>query len=109
LSCSFDGCERPVEKAGLCAAHRKQKVRGQTLRPLRTRVYGGHEQRASDRLERAALAFANAESDEAYARARVNLQDAARYYGTGIGKSPAVSDAFAEVRAALRKLKVRVQ
>lgn len=107
MSCSFDGCERPVEKANLCAGHRKQKVRGEPLRALKVRTYSNDRVRASDRLERAALSLANAESDEDYQRAKRNHQNAASWYAVGLGttKSADVARLFREVRKALRKLK----
>jgi hypothetical protein len=59
----------------------------------------------SDRLERAAIALGNAEGDEDYERALKNLHDAALWYGTGLRKSPSVTQKFLEVRSALRALK----
>lgn len=117
MSCSFDGCDRPVEKGELCAGHRKQRVRREVLRPLRERRHRrpprGVERRhrrnpESDRLERAALALGNAETDQEYERALRNLHDAALWYGTGMRKSPLVTQKFLEIRQALRALKVNV-
>lgn len=35
MLCSFQGCNEPAKKAGLCKAHYRQKARGVSLTPLR--------------------------------------------------------------------------
>jgi hypothetical protein len=36
MTCTFPDCDRPVQAAGYCSAHYKQKSRGEQLRPMRT-------------------------------------------------------------------------
>jgi len=63
MSCSaLDDCDRPVEKAGLCAGHRKQKQLGKPFTPLNDAKAGRltyHQQ-----LVEAAIAFADAPTDD---------------------------------------------
>ncbi len=84
MTCSVDGCPKPVEKSGLCAGHRKRKARGVPVdEPLRTygdkwaslmtavRAYAEEEQdagfdnrakggrsRVEERISKAALRYA---------------------------------------------------
>lgn len=97
--CSVDGCERLVEKAGLCAGHRKRKVRGQVVNTQLAR-------RPSSPLEylcESALAYADADDDVAYERAKDNLRKAAMSYAAK-GETPvfSISDYLKEKIAAAR-------
>ena len=65
MTCTVEGCEKPVEKCGLCAGHRKQRQRHQALKPLRDYAMG-----AEERLSKAAIRYADAESDKEFDRAR---------------------------------------
>lgn len=74
--CGYDGCEEPVEKAGLCAGHRKQKQRTGKLTALARRPRDGWA-----RLTDAALAYAHdADEDEDYRKACDNVRKAAISY-----------------------------
>jgi hypothetical protein len=42
--CTFEGCVRPHNAAGLCSGHYGQQRRGQALRPLRPRAKRGATQ-----------------------------------------------------------------
>lgn len=95
MTCSVEGCVRPVEAGGLCQGHRKRKTRGQTVSgDLRddTRT-------PSEILTDAAIALADCDSDDdgAWARAQKNHQHAAESYAKRRTK--------ARIRAALSKLK----
>lgn len=95
-ACTFEGCENPPERNGLCAGHRKQKQRKKPLAPLRPKTARERLQVARDNLEaalhrledaRAAMeaeleergsAYANADSedDRAYRKCRREFYDA---------------------------------
>lgn len=38
MTCDFDGCDKPVQSAKLCAGHYQQKRRGKLLTPLKSPV-----------------------------------------------------------------------
>ena len=66
--CSFDDCVHPAESSGLCAAHRKQRQRTGRLVPVVERL----EPRA--RLREAALALADADSEDDRAARRAQVR-----------------------------------
>lgn len=80
MSCSSDGCKKPVEKQGLCAAHRKRRQRGGAV-SAPVREYG---MEADDRLQRVAIRLADAEAepdgDEEFERASALLRKYAQGY-----------------------------
>jgi len=71
---ALEDCDRPVEKSGLCAGHRKQKQRGQSFTPLAANrglpVDSPHRLTYHEALVEAALAVADcdAEDDARWAR-----------------------------------------
>jgi hypothetical protein len=71
--CSVDECETPVERAGLCGAHYKRKRLGHAPHKLA-------RPRGLERLTEAALAYAGAEDDETFRKARDNLRKSAIAY-----------------------------
>lgn len=75
MTCTVDDCGRDVERAGLCATHRKRKQRGRPLSPP-VRQYDPRET-----LELASRAMADADtsedSDADFERARKRLEMAA--------------------------------
>lgn len=83
MSCvGADGtCERPVEKGGLCAAHRKRKLRGSTT-PLAAEV----REQSTDPLEglfRAAIAYRDeleTATDAEWSRGKERFRFALRQY-----------------------------
>lgn len=81
MSCqALDDCDRPVEKAGLCAGHRKQKTLGKPFTPLSDSRAGRLTYHQV--MVEAALALADADSDDdrAFDRATDNLRKAAISY-----------------------------
>ena len=75
MTCTGPGpCLKPAVAHGLCDAHRKQKVKGQTLRPLRP------YRRGKDILYRAAIDYAMAVDDLALRQASARLRYAAQEY-----------------------------
>lgn len=63
MSCGFDGCDRPVEKGGLCAGHRKQRQRGDgTLTPLNDALAG--RLTPAQNLHEAAMRLADSDSED---------------------------------------------
>lgn len=102
MSCSVDGCTRHVEKQGLCAAHRKRKQRGQEVSaPVRD-----YRMKAEERLSKAALRYANAESDDEYRRAKVLL---AKYSQGHAGRQRVSVAIRIAVEAVLRELGIVVR
>jgi hypothetical protein len=79
-TCTVPGCNHPISSTplGLCNGHLQRHLRGKPVGgPLRPyTVYAS----AWERLSSAALAYADAEGEEAYQRARANLRDAALAY-----------------------------
>lgn len=69
--CEVDGCERPVEAANLCAAHRYRKKRGLALSPAVK-----EREPPFERCITAWEAWIEAESDEEYHRAKARLRAA---------------------------------
>lgn len=62
MGCGFDGCDRAIEKGGLCAGHRKQKSRGGALRPLNDALAG--RLTPAQNLHEAGLSVADAPVDD---------------------------------------------
>jgi hypothetical protein len=92
--CSFPGCGHDTMSGELCEGHRKQRQRGQSLSPLAHRPSN-----ALERLTEAAIAYAEADEDEDFARARDNLRKAAGVYGRRhVGER--IRERLAELRAA---------
>lgn len=82
-----DVCGKPAERDGLCRAHRQQKYDGRPLSPLR--VQG---QTRLQMLRAAALAYADADGDDDFARATNRLIKAAmRYARAGGGRADELS------------------
>ncbi len=108
--CAFAECERPAYHGDLCNAHRQQRKRGVQLRPLQEPQGGKFGGEVARRLKRAAIAYADSELED-HDRAWKNLADAARWYVLGVPKSAnrSVTDAFANVREAMRKLEAQAQ
>lgn len=82
--CSFPGCDKPHRAVGLCDAHRNQQRRGERLRPLRPDTFALNvvmgtriDKFKASRLEAAALAYANAETEGEFQAARTALLAAA--------------------------------
>lgn len=80
--CSVDGCENEARRGGLCWGHHKRKDRGMpveaTMAPRPTKLA---------RLRAAALAYAEADTDQDYDRADDNLiKSAAAARCAAIGK-----------------------
>lgn len=83
-TCSFPGCDKPHRAVGLCDAHRNQQRRGERLRPLRPDTFALNvvmgtriDKFKASRLEAAALAYANAETEGEFQAARTALLAAA--------------------------------
>lgn len=92
--CSADDCENDAASGGLCWGHIKKRGKGQGLGKLAKKPKS-----KLARLEEAALAYADAEGDDDFERAKDNLRKSAA------AANPAV---IAELtRAALAKLKRR--
>ncbi|MDP1824919.1 MAG: hypothetical protein Q8L48_16805 [Archangium sp.] len=62
MGCGFDSCDRPVEKGGLCAGHRKQKQRGGRLEPLNDALAG--RLTPAQNLHEAAMRLADSDSED---------------------------------------------
>lgn len=62
MSCTFPDCDRPVEKSGLCAGHRKQKNRGQKLTPLNDAI--ARRLTPAQNLHEAGISVADAPDDD---------------------------------------------
>jgi hypothetical protein len=75
VSCAVDGCENDAARGGLCWAHVKEKQRTGKLSPLSKRPAS-----ALERLTEAAIAYAEAEEDDEFRRARDNLRKSAAAY-----------------------------
>ena len=73
--CSGPDCSRPAVRSGLCPGHAWQRQHGRPLAPLAPR-----SRDRWDRLHRAALAMADAESDRDYYLAAQRLRAAAVEY-----------------------------
>ena len=83
-TCSFPGCDKPHRAVGLCDAHRNQQRRGERLRPLRPDPFSLNvvmgtrlDKFKVARIEAAALAYANAETEAEFQTARTALLAAA--------------------------------
>lgn len=119
-TCEVAECHRPVEAAGLCAGHRKRKVRGEVVasNELSSAPRGRQDADPRERLDQAALRMADYDSegdDAAFRRAADNHRkaavsytraldlaalEAARRRGVRVGRPPAVP--LEEVLAALK-------
>lgn len=80
MSCAIEDCDKPASKAGMCWGHAKRKARGQTVSgPIKERPKS-----KSEWLREAALAYADADSDdeEAFTRAVDSLRKAAAAFGS---------------------------
>lgn len=78
MTCSVEGCLRPVEAGGLCAGHRKRKTRGTTIAgELRDDTRSPAEILTDAAI---ALADADAEDDEAWRRAKKSHEYAAESF-----------------------------
>lgn len=73
VPCTGPDCGRPARRQGLCWGHLWQARHGRPLQPLAPR-----RQTKQERLAAAALAFADAETDEEYERAKARLRAAGR-------------------------------
>lgn len=103
MTCAVDDCDRAPYKSGLCAGHYRRKREGRPLTELR-RAQGGPATPILpiDRLSEAALAYADADTDEDFARARNNLHDAAIWFALGIPKRASVHRFGYDLLAQLR-------
>lgn len=91
--CSVDGCPNPAAKSGLCEGHVKRRTRGQVVSAaLKLRPRSPLE-----RLTEAALAYANAESDDEFDRAKDNLRKSAAAFAPN-DRSTAIREALAELK-----------
>jgi hypothetical protein len=75
--CDFPDCDADAERGGYCWAHTKQ---GQRRDGRRTEVARRHES-AWERLTEAAIAYAEADQDDDFSRAKDRLAQAAKQYG----------------------------
>lgn len=92
--CSVAECPNPAVSGELCEAHIKRRQRGKPMTaPVLQRPAN-----ALERLTEAALAYAEAEGDREWTRARDNLRKAASAYGQR-GGGEAIRAALAELRA----------
>ncbi len=77
--CAVDGCDRPVEAAGLCAGHRKRKVRGKTV----SGEVKEYAKNVVEGLPKSSLDYANAAdngSNEDFELAKERFRAALRRY-----------------------------
>lgn len=96
--CSVDGCENHVAKDGLCSGHYKRKQRGQPVAVQLQAKPSGVE-----RLREAALAYAEADEDDEFARADANLLKAA-----AAARASAIAELTRRALANLRAQGVRL-
>jgi len=75
-ACTIDDCPNDAAKGGLCWAHLKRRTAGQELAPPVEK----RPESPLARLEEAALTYADAEDDQAFARAKDNLRKSALVY-----------------------------
>lgn len=73
MTCHGPDCTHKAQRGALCWGHVWQMRHGKPLRPLAPR-----KQSRTQRMQAAALAYAEAEDDESYARALARLRMAAR-------------------------------
>lgn len=73
MTCTGPDCSRPAWRSGLCHGHHWQRRHGRELTPLRPR-----KQSPMQRLAAAALAYADAETEDDYRRAYHRLWQAGR-------------------------------
>ncbi len=91
--CSFDGCENAAKRAGYCWSHVWQEQHHGEKRTVTKRPAS-----ALERLTEAAIAYAEADEDEEFNRARDNLRKSAMSYGQrGVGEL--IRERLAEARA----------
>lgn len=73
-TCTFDGCDRPSRKKGLCEGHYQQQRKGKELRPLM--VWGTPEERFWSRVRMGSAhgcgEWTGAATNEGYGRLNVN-------------------------------------
>lgn len=80
--CGGPECERPAERDGLCAGHRKQKQRGGPLRPLEERTS------IEERVLEAGSDWLEAESDQDFATSRARFLRSAEAWMRARGWRP---------------------
>lgn len=99
MLCSFEGCPNEAKRGGLCWAHLKQRSRDDgRLQEVRRRPESRIE-----RLTEAALAYAAAETEEEFRRARDNLRKSALAAGPEL-----IGELTREALARLRARGVRL-
>lgn len=97
--CRVGDCDNPAARDGLCWAHRKRLQRDQ---PLTTGI-SRRPASALERLTEAALAYAEADRDDDWERAKDNLRKSATAYA-----AKHVSEATREAMARLRARGIHV-
>lgn len=97
--CSIDGCSRRAHAHGLCSAHLKRRNRGQ---PVNVTIRDSPKSEWEVLTENA-LAYANAESDEDFQRAKDNVRKAALTYGR-VRHAEKTRQALAEAKASGTRL-----
>lgn len=86
MTCTAPDCERAAARDGLCWGHLKQRQRGRRLTPLRERYESPWV-----RLVAAMEAYENADSDEAFERAKDRCRKAAKAFVDSLNAPPRVS------------------